>query len=71
MLPIKNCYKSVVFHDGNVLHETARDAANTMIFQNDLIPFYLTGSVNFGNVITVQSIMFLNMNQAVKLLLQN
>ena len=27
----KNCYKYVVFPDGNVLHETTRDAVNTMI----------------------------------------
>ena len=27
----KNCYKSVVFPDGNALHQTTRDAMNTMI----------------------------------------
>ena len=64
----KNRYKFVVFPDGNVLHESTRDAANTMIFQNDMVPFYLTGSVYFENMINVQSIMFLNMNQAVQLL---
>ena len=28
----KNPYKSVVFPDGIVLHETTRDAVNTMIY---------------------------------------
>ena len=44
--------------------------------QNNLVPFYLTGSVWsnwsvwFENVITVQSIMLLDMNQAVQLLIR-
>ena len=28
----ENRYKSVVFPDGNLLHETTRDTINTMIF---------------------------------------
>jgi len=40
------------------------------LVQNNLVLVYHTGSVCFDNVITVQSIMLLNINQAVQLLLR-